>query len=68
MALRQRHDSIAVVRKKGNDTDDERPGLALDNGRERRLEIAVAASFHDNDLPPQRTRCLKYAARLVLVL
>ena len=50
----------------GDDSDHQRPCLALSNGCKSLLEITVASSFHDDDLPAQRTRHLNYVARLVL--
>src|SRR5258708_3390792 len=47
-------------------TDDERAGPAFDNGREGRLEVTFAVNFQDNDLSPERARCLKYVTLLVL--
>ena len=67
MARRQRHDLIAVAsEKRGTTPTMSAPARAFDKGRERRLEVAVAAAFHDNDLSPERTRGLKHAARFAL--
>ena len=52
----------------GNDPDHERPSLASAKGREGRFDFAVTPRFHDNDLPPERTCRLNYAARFVLEL
>src|SRR6476661_3806172 len=50
----------------GNHPDNERLGLALHHSCKGPFEVAVASSFHDDDLPAQRARHFKYVARLVL--
>jgi len=50
----------------GNSADNEGSSLTLDNSCEGCLDVAVAASFRDNDMPAQRSRCLKHVSLLVL--
>src|SRR6266496_2173705 len=49
-------------------SDDERADPALDKGRKRRLEVAVAPCFHIDNLPPHGTRCREYFTCLPLLL
>src|SRR6188768_2911041 len=51
-----------------DDSDHQRPCLVLYDGCKSLREIAVASSFHDDDLPAHRIRHLHYVARLVLEL
>ena len=40
----------------GDSTDDKCPRPTLDKAREGRLDVALVASFRDNDLQPKSTR------------
>src|SRR6266436_3446039 len=51
---RQRQNFWAIVEGKWKSADDECAGLTLDKGRKSCLEVAVAATFQDNDVQPKR--------------
>ena len=53
---RRLQNPMTVTQGKRKETDDERSRLPLHNGRERRLDVAVAATFQNNNLPSERAR------------
>src|SRR5262245_18567984 len=58
--------AIAQIEEKRKNTDDERAGTAFDNAREGCVEILLAATFEDNELPPECTRRRIHVVRLLL--
>src|ERR1700730_3289875 len=48
-------------------TDDESAGRAFDKRSESRLEVLGAATFQDNDIPPERKPGRNHVARQLLV-
>jgi hypothetical protein len=66
MVCRQRQQLIAIAVKKRTRTDNNRACLAFDKSREGRLEVAIAADFHDSDLPPDHARRRKRVTQHLL--
>src|SRR5262245_2627189 len=66
MACRQRQELIAIAVKKRTRTDNNPACLAFDKSREGRLEVAIAADFHDSNLPPDRARRRKRVTQHLL--
>src|SRR5258707_557388 len=60
---RQRQNFWAIVEGKWKSADHECARLAFDKGRKGCLEVALAATFQDNDLQPKRACHSKQIAR-----
>src|SRR5262249_43162625 len=62
---RKRQNLVGVAKCKG--ADDERPGLALNKRLEDHFVVALAMSFQDKNLPPERARRHEQFVLLVFV-